>query len=208
MNLVCNTELTTQGSVGQCECRPDMRWNTAEGECQFFLDVDCSSFTYDTKPSANILAAVDRATASIPSNSPYDRDEALVRTESREETLGGSLLSHMGQSPSQADLREAFCRDIDAYSFEFNKQQTPPAPSPGLVPAPVPGPAPGGPRDGDSSSIHIMMMMIMMVMMVMMMMPFSGPGKSMPRLSIISIRITGWPLQLGRGGHQAWLSQA
>ena len=54
MNLVCNTELTTQGTVGQCECRPDMRWNTAEGECQFFLDVDCSSFTYDTKPSATV----------------------------------------------------------------------------------------------------------------------------------------------------------
>ena len=44
-----------------------------------------------------------------------------MRTESREETLGGSLLSHMGQSPSQTDLREAFCRDIDASSFEFNK---------------------------------------------------------------------------------------
>ena len=77
MNLVCNTELTTQGSVGKCECRPDMRWNTAEGECQFYLDVDCSTFTYDTPPSANILAAVDRATASIPTVSSYDRDEAL-----------------------------------------------------------------------------------------------------------------------------------
>ena len=43
MNLVCNTVLTRQGTVGQCECRPDMRWNTAEGA--FFLDVDCSSFT-------------------------------------------------------------------------------------------------------------------------------------------------------------------
>ena len=39
----------------------------------------------------------------------------------------------MGQSPSQSDLREAFCRDIDAYSFEFDKQQV--------------QVGPGGPRD-------------------------------------------------------------
>ena len=58
----------------------------------------------------------------------------------------------MGQSPSQADLREAFCRDIDAYSFEFNKQQTP-APAPVSVSVPGPGPGQGlgpglGPRAG------------------------------------------------------------
>ena len=67
MNLVCNTNLTTQvsmilislsnyvldlqGTIGKCECRRDMRWNAAEGECQIYLDVDCSKFTYETKPS-------------------------------------------------------------------------------------------------------------------------------------------------------------
>ena len=29
-----------------------MRWNERESECQLYLDVDCSSVTYDTKPSA------------------------------------------------------------------------------------------------------------------------------------------------------------
>ena len=43
----------------------------------------------------------------------------------------------MDQSASQDDLREAFCRDIDAYSFEFDKSQVAPV---------VPG-GPGGPRD-------------------------------------------------------------
>merc|ERR1712217_641355 len=28
----------------------------------------------------------------------------------------------MGESASQTDLKEAFCRDIDAYSFEFEPQ--------------------------------------------------------------------------------------
>ena len=71
-----------QGTVGKCECRRDMRWNSAEGECQIFLDVDCSRITYDTRPStagtmtpspltltipvlSSVLAAVDRANAAL-----------------------------------------------------------------------------------------------------------------------------------------------
>ena len=34
MNLVCNKDLTTQATVGQCECRRDMKWNTEALECQ------------------------------------------------------------------------------------------------------------------------------------------------------------------------------
>ena len=54
----------------------------------------------------------------------------------------------MDQSASQDDLREAFCRDIDAYSFEFNKNQVAPV-APPVAPPVVqvrPG-GPGGPRD-------------------------------------------------------------
>ena len=80
MNLVCNTELTTQGTMGKCECRRDMKWNTEEGECQFYLDVDCSTFTYETKPSANILAAVERANAAIPVSPANNMDQALGRS--------------------------------------------------------------------------------------------------------------------------------
>ena len=32
-NMVCNTKLTTQMG-GKCQCKPDMRWNKAAGECQ------------------------------------------------------------------------------------------------------------------------------------------------------------------------------
>ena len=58
----------------------------------------------------------------------------------------------MGQSASEADLREAFCRDVDAYSFEFNKNQVAGPPVvPSVVPSVVPARAspggPGGPRD-------------------------------------------------------------
>jgi len=124
MNLICNTNLTTQGTIGKCECRRDMRWNAEGGECQLYLDVDCSSITYETQPSAGILAAVDRAnTAMAGLNAPANTlAEDEIRTETNQETLQKSLLSYMGDNPSQNDLKEAFCRDIDAYSFEFEPQ--------------------------------------------------------------------------------------
>jgi len=125
MNLICNTNLTTQGTVGKCECRRDMRWNAEAGECQIYLDVDCSRITYDTAPSSGVLAAVDRANnaLAVPGQDiPINAEtEELVRTETKQESLKGSLLSYMGDSPSENDLREAFCRDIDAYSFEFEQ---------------------------------------------------------------------------------------
>merc|ERR1712227_1150918 len=55
MNLVCNTNLTTGGNLGKCQCRQDMKWNAEAGECQLFLDVDCSSITYESQPSKTIL---------------------------------------------------------------------------------------------------------------------------------------------------------
>ena len=61
-----------------------------------------------------------------------------VRTESKQESLQNSLMTYMGESASENDLREAFCRDIDAYSFEFE--------TPGLKSLPPASyPAPSGP---------------------------------------------------------------
>jgi len=126
MNLVCNTDLTTGGTIGKCECRPDMKWNTQEGECQFFLDVDCSSFTYDTPPSAYITGAVARATSEM--QPVIGETVPLGRTETMQETLSNSLLRQMDPKVASAnDMKEAFCRDIDANSFDFERPLTPTA---------------------------------------------------------------------------------
>ena len=117
MNLVCNTNLTTQGDAGKCECRQDMKWNTEAGECQIFLDVDCSTITYETKPSSTILTAVEKAKAEM----NLDGETApLGRTESANETLANSLLTKIDPKNSTAEeIKEAFCRDIDSFSFEM-----------------------------------------------------------------------------------------
>jgi hypothetical protein len=136
MNLVCNTNLTTQAG-GKCECKKDMRWNAQTAECQIFLDVDCSAVTYETPPAPAILEAVKRAEAEAAAAAALAALNGtaaggnstdllapllpLNRTQTREESLATSLLSKIdAQKASEQELREAFCRDVDAYSFEFN----------------------------------------------------------------------------------------
>ena len=48
----------------------------------------------------------------------------LNRTETQEEVLSKSLLKHIDENTaSEDDILEAYCRDVDAYSFEFNQDQ-------------------------------------------------------------------------------------
>jgi len=121
MNLICNTEKTT-GPDGVCECRRDMRWNTDALECQMYLDVDCSGITYDTRPSAAVQSAVEEAQRG---EMPMIGEGVMLnRTETPQETMDKSLLKHMNvEQASEADLLEAYCRDIDAYSFDLNTQR-------------------------------------------------------------------------------------
>jgi len=125
MNLVCNTNLTIQGT-GKCECRRDMKWNKDSGECQIYMDVDCSSITYDTKPSPVIMTAVEKAKKEMEQNM-LGEVIPLGRTESANESLANSLLTQVDtKTASDDDLREAFCRDIDSFSFEMQPRKAEP----------------------------------------------------------------------------------
>jgi len=116
INMICNTELTVQ-SGGKCQCKSDMKWNQAAQECQIFIDVDCSAITYDTPPSKFVLNAVARAEQNNISQVLQDSG----RTPTIEESIGSSLLSQIDRSKAtEAQLREAYCRDVDAFSFDFN----------------------------------------------------------------------------------------
>ena len=141
MNLICNTNLTTQAG-GKCECRRDMRWNTEQGnnisniqthhkkwisenklnynvsgECQFYMDVDCSSVTYDTPPSTAVLTAVKKAETEV--DSGLVGENIIGRTEAKNESLANSLLPRMSKDATDKELKEAFCRDIDSFSLEM-----------------------------------------------------------------------------------------
>jgi len=120
INMMCNTNLTVQ-TGGKCQCKPDMKWNEASGECQMFLDVDCSSITYETPPSKIILDAVSKAQANNISAGPPDELGDINATPSIEQSLNSSLLSQLDSKAATAnEIKEAYCRDIDAFSFDFD----------------------------------------------------------------------------------------
>ena len=88
---------------------------------QLFLDVDCSSITYESQPSQTILNAVEKAKAEISDVEELTEvSGSLDRTESANETLANSLLTRIDPKNATAEeIKEAFCRDIDSFSFEM-----------------------------------------------------------------------------------------
>jgi len=86
------------------------------------MDVDCSTITYETPPSSAVLSAVEKAKAELASIASNLTQETLERTQTKEESLANSLLKQIDPKTSTADqIKEAFCRDIDAFSFEFQE---------------------------------------------------------------------------------------
>ena len=94
-------------------------------ECQLFIDVDCSQYSYVSTPSPVIVEKVDTVLEQL-----GDRDtetnlysiktaESSVITASPSVSLANSLLSALA-SVTKEELREAFCRDIDTFSWELN----------------------------------------------------------------------------------------
>jgi len=123
INLVCNTNLTV-GDQGKCQCRNDMRWNTEAGECQIYMDVDCSKLSYNSTVAPTVLAAAEKATAEIGANPVNATAQPTDRTQTKEESLATSLLGRIDpKTATKEELTEAFCRDIDAYSLEFQEQK-------------------------------------------------------------------------------------
>jgi len=113
-----------------------MRWNAEAYECQLYINVDCSKFTYETKVSPEVEKAVAKAEIRL-KNEPENEDtvnllvagnetdaEVLNETITIENVLKTSLLTDIDlndKSLKDDDITEAYCRDVDALSHEFQK---------------------------------------------------------------------------------------
>ena len=100
------------------------------GECQLYLDVDCSSYNYDTKASPVILEAVNKTLEKVEENnnvtdtSLESKADNATLSASPNATLSNSLLSNIDpKKASKAEINEAFCRDVDSFSWEFNQPE-------------------------------------------------------------------------------------
>jgi len=98
-----------------------------------YLDVDCSKVTYDTKPSTVVLEAVNKTLDKLETSGeteiklevddPSKPVDATISA-SPNATLTNSLLSAIDpKEASKDDIKEAFCRDVDSFSWEFNKPE-------------------------------------------------------------------------------------
>ena len=114
INMVFNNESLAENP---CTCRQAMKWNTKELECQFYMDVDCSSITYDNVPSTIVLAAANKTMKIIgDETTPVNKNNTITP----DDALKNSLLSNIDpEVASEQELTEAFCRDVDSFSWEF-----------------------------------------------------------------------------------------
>ena len=101
------------------------------GECQLYLDVDCSNVTYETKPSTVVLEAVNKTLDSLEGKNTTEinlsdpsKPENQTISASPNAPLANSLLSSIDKDKaSKQDIKEAFCRDIDSFSWELGKPE-------------------------------------------------------------------------------------
>ena len=132
---------------GICKCRQNLVWNNFT--CQLDIDVDCSNITYDTQPSTVVLEAANKTLQKLESskissswkswthsydkegsgNSPDNDDTEEDENEDKgvyviNENLSNSLLTSIDPNEaSKEEVKEAFCRDVDTFSFELDNHE-------------------------------------------------------------------------------------
>ena len=93
-----------------------------------YIDVDCSDVTYDSKPSPSVLKAVNETLQKI--GDKNITENYLVEDENRpvdstfspspNASMANSLLSSMDPNrASEHEMKEAFCRDVDSFSWDL-----------------------------------------------------------------------------------------
>ena len=98
-----------------------------------YIDVDCSDVTYGSEPSPVVLKAVDETLQKI--GNKNITENYLVDDKSRpvdstfspspNASLENSLLSSINPNEaSEHEMKEAFCRDVDSFSWDLAMPET------------------------------------------------------------------------------------
>lgn len=123
INMVCQNQ-TSGGN--NCACRTDFKWNPEKSECEFYLNVDCSTITYESpvSPVVDTAANVTLTELEQPEKKKFITDLETKTNLTADEALQTSMLSNIDpQEASENDIKEAFCRDVDSFSWEFGKYE-------------------------------------------------------------------------------------
>ena len=126
LNMVC-LDQTDNGGAGTCACRKNFQWNAEKSECEFYLDVDCSNVTYKTPVSFVVDSAANNSLAKLNQSgeSPITLEDLQnERNFTAGEILATSMLTNINpQEATEPEIKEAFCRDVDTFSWEFGEYE-------------------------------------------------------------------------------------
>ena len=118
LNLVCKED------KAQCACRDNFKWNFDTNQCEFYMDVDCSNVTYNSEPSQTIMVAANQTMEQM--ELPENKELAKKDNLTSDEVMQTSMLSNIdAEKASETDITEAFCRDVDSFSWEFGEYKEP-----------------------------------------------------------------------------------
>ncbi len=126
LNMVCLNQ-TENGGAGMCGCRENFQWNDEKSECEFYLVVDCSSITYETPVSFVVDSAANISLAKLKQSGESAitlEDLQNGRNFTSDEILATSMLTNINPGEAtEAEIKEAFCRDVDTFSWEFGEYE-------------------------------------------------------------------------------------
>ena len=132
MNMICSPQQ-------KCACRNDMKWNADTGECQIYMDVDCSNVDVNKKEGvAAAVSDVPEMSGSSPplanttnmEQQPAEIDEAVEFVEGKEitdltanDTLKDSGLARLDiNKTSEAELKSEFCSEVSQIAGRYQRQ--------------------------------------------------------------------------------------
>merc|ERR1719188_91099 len=119
MNMICSLQKT-------CACRPDMKWNSETGECQIFMDVDCSDIDVNSEPAT---AVSDSSVTTMKPETDGDAEFVEVLEDKNitdltaNDTLKDSGLVKLDiNKTTEVELKTEFCREVSQIAGRFERQ--------------------------------------------------------------------------------------
>ena len=114
MNMICSAQKN-------CACRPDMKWNSETGECQIFMDVDCSDIDVNSEP---LTAVSNNSVTTTKPETDAGFIEALedknITDLTANDTLKDSGLVKLDvNNTTEVELKTEFCREVSQIAGRF-----------------------------------------------------------------------------------------
>ena len=114
--MICSLQKT-------CTCRPDMKWNSETGECQIFMDVDCSDIDVNSEPATAVSDS--SATTTKPETDGDAEFVEVLEDKNITDLTANDTLKDSGlvkldvNNTTEVELKTEFCREVSQIAGRF-----------------------------------------------------------------------------------------